>query len=379
MIHSLWTTASYLLPFALVLGVVVLVHELGHFLVGRWCGIRVEAFSLGFGRELWAYTDKHGTRWRIGALPLGGYVKFFGDADAASATDVSAAATMTEAERAQSFFAQPLWKRAATVAAGPFANFALAIVLFAGIFTLAGRPILAPRIDNVVVGSPAEAAGFKRGDLVLSIDGVAVESFSDMQRIVSAAADRPLAFVVARENDHVALTATPRAQDIVTPFGTAHGGMLGVSAAGGRENWRVRRYGPVEAVGEAFRETWFVIDRSGAYLGGLFIGRESTGQLSGPIRIAEVSGEVAKAGAAPLINLIAVVSISIGLLNLLPVPLLDGGHLLYYALEALRGRALPPRAQEFGFKIGLAFVATLMVIATYNDLSRLARAWFNPG
>ena len=378
-LHSLWTVGSYLLPFVFVLGIVVFFHELGHFLVGRWCGVKVDAFSMGFGPELAHYTDRHGTRWRLAALPLGGYVRFHGDASGASEPDFEAAAAMPESERAVSFFAQTVWKRAAVVAAGPIANFLLALVIFTGLFYFEGRQILTPRIESVIDGGRAAAAGFRKGDLVVSIDGERIEGFQDMQRIVSASAETPLHFVVERDGQQVQIVAAPERKDTKTPFGVNRAGVLGLAAGGGQQNWRTRSYSLPMAAVEAGRETWYVVSRTGAYLGGLFAGRESPEQLSGPLRIAEVSGEVAKSGMWPLFNLAAILSISVGLLNLLPVPLLDGGHLLDYGFEAARGKALTPRAQEFGFRIGMAFVATLMLVATYNDIVRLTRQWLNLG
>lgn len=369
----LWSVAAYIVPFIFVLSLVVFFHELGHFLVGRWCGVKVDAFSLGFGPELFHFTDRRGTRWRIGALPLGGYVKFHGDANGASMTDGAAAAAMSPEDRAVSFFAQNVWKRAAIVAAGPIANFILAIVIFTGIYFINGRALLAPLVDAVTAGSAAEAAGFLPGDLIVSIDGKKIESFEDMQRIVQTASDTALTFDVDREGKTVELVATPRRRDISTPFGTTRVGVLGVETRAKPENWRLQRYGLGESFIRATGETWYVVARTGSYLGGLVMGRESADQLSGPIRIAEVSGEMAKIGVAALLNLAAVLSISVGLLNLMPIPLLDGGHLFYYAVEAVRGRALNEKAQEFGFKVGLTLVAGLMIFATYNDILRLTR------
>ncbi|PNG28064.1 RIP metalloprotease RseP [Methylocella silvestris] len=369
----IWSAGVYIIPFIFVLSTVVFFHELGHFLVGRWCGVKVDAFSLGFGPELFAFVDRHGTRWRLAALPLGGYVKFHGDANGASMTDSAAAASMTPEDRAVSFFAQPVAKRAAIVAAGPIANFILAIVIFTGVFYVNGRAVLSPLVDAVSAGSAAEAAGFQPGDLIVSIDGKKIDSFEDMQRIVQVSSDAMLTFGVDRSGRTIELVATPRRRDVSTPFGTTRVGVLGVETRGKPDSWRVERYGLIESFGRATSETWYVVARTGSYLGGLVMGRESADQLSGPIRIAEVSGEMAKIGIAALLNLAAVLSISVGLLNLMPIPLLDGGHLFYYAVEAIRGRALNEKAQEFGFKVGLTLVAGLMIFATFNDILRLTR------
>lgn len=374
----IWSALTYIVPFIFVLSIVVFFHELGHFLVGRWCGVKVDAFSLGFGPELFAYTDRKGTRWRVAALPLGGYVKFHGDANGASMTDDEAAGSMSAAERSVTFFGQPVHKRAAIVAAGPIANLLLAVVIFAGAFYVYGRGVLLPRIDTVQAGSPAEVAGFKPGDMVLSVDGKPVESFNDLQRFVSAA-EGALTFRVDRSGREFDIVATPRRTEINTPFGKTRAAVLGISANGAPGNWSHKSYSLVESVELGFSETWFVIERTGSYLGGLIVGKESADQLSGPIRIAEVSGEMAKIGFAALMNLAAILSISIGLLNLMPVPLLDGGHLLYYAYEAVRGRALNQKVQEFGFRIGMTLVGALMIFATYNDVARIARQWLNLG
>jgi regulator of sigma E protease len=282
-------------------------------------------------------------------------------------------AAMPPAERAVTFFSQKVWKRAAIVAAGPLANFLLAIVIFTGIYNVHGRGILVPEIQKVATDSAAAAAGFEPGDTVISIDGVKIESFEDMQRIVQTSSDKALTFIVTRAGKEVALVATPRRRELKTSFGRTFTGVLGVEANASAANWHIQHYGIVDSARLACGETWFIIEQTGAYVGGLFTGRESTDQLSGPIRIAEVSGEMAKIGFAALLNLAAVLSISIGILNLVPIPLLDGGHLFYYAIEAVRGRALNEQIQQVGFKIGLTLVAGLMILATYNDILRLTR------
>ena len=369
----LYSLLGYVVPFLFVLTIVVFFHELGHFLVGRWCGVKVDVFSLGFGKELAGFNDRHGTRWRVAAVPLGGYVKFHGDANAASAPATVDLGAMPDAERAVTFAAQPVWKRAAIVAAGPIANFILAIAIFSASFYISGRPILIPKVETVVPGSAAARAGFQPGDLVLSIDGNRVDSFTDMQKVVSASSDIPLTFEVQRGKTDVTLTATPERKDVSGPFGASRIGVLGLTAAGKREDWKTETFTAPGAVKAAAGETWFVVDRTLSYIGGLFVGRETTAQISGPIRIAEVSGEVAKLGLGALINLAAFLSVSIGFVNLLPVPLLDGGHLMYYLIEAARGRPMSQKAQEIGFRFGLAIVSSLMIFATFNDVLRLVR------
>jgi len=371
MLDALYSTGIYVIPFIIVLTIVVFFHELGHFWVGRRCGIKVDAFSIGFGPELFAFVDKQGTRWRFALLPLGGYVKFHGDANGASMTDDAAVDAMPADERALTFAAAPIWKRAATVAAGPIANFILAIVIFAGVFYTLGRGVLTPRVDSVAAGSAAEVAGFQKGDLVLEIDGAKIGSFNDLQRIVTTSPDVALTFLVDRGGKALSLTATPRLKELDSPLGKSRVGLLGVQAGGKPEDWRTETYGIVDSFKIATQETWFVVRQTAGYLGGLAIGKESPDQLSGPAGLAQVSGEMAKLGVAALLNLVAILSISIGLLNLAPIPLLDGGHLLFYALEAVRGRALNERAQEIGFRIGIAVVGGLMVLATYNDIARL--------
>ncbi|MFG1400855.1 RIP metalloprotease RseP [Xanthobacter sediminis] len=364
---------GYVIPFLFVLTLVVFFHELGHFWVARRAGVRILTFSLGFGPEIAGFNDRHGTRWRLSAIPLGGYVKFYGDEDAASVPDQQALARMTPAERKESFFFQPVRWRAAIVAAGPVANFILAIVIFSFVFMAFGRPVSAPRVDQVSPGSAAEAAGFKPGDLVLEIDGDKVESFADMQRIVGIHAGQALTFRVERGGAEVSLKATPELKEVKDGFGNVHRtGLLGISRSLAEGDVTIHRYGPLEAVGMGVQETWFVVARTFDYLGGLIAGRESADQLGGPIRIAQVSGQVATFGIGALLSLAAVLSVSIGLLNLFPIPMLDGGHLLFYAFEAMRGRPLSARTQDIGFRIGLALVLMLMIFATWNDVLHIA-------
>ncbi len=364
---------GYLVPFLFVLTIVVFFHEFGHFLVARWCGIKVLVFSIGFGPEIVGFDDRYGTRWKISAVPLGGYVKFFGDENAASVPDHEAAARMNEAEKEVSFIHKPVGRRAAVVAAGPVANFVLAIVIFAAVFMTVGKQTTSARVDTVQPASAAQAAGFLPGDVVVAIDGTKIDNFSDMQRIVSVSAGETLKIEVERGGVHVTLKATPQLRELTDNFGNKHRlGVLGISRSMAPGDIKTQKMGPLQAIAEGARETWFVVDRTLSYIGGVFTGREAADQLGGPIRIAQVSGEVASVGFVALIHLTAVLSISIGLLNLFPIPLLDGGHLLFYAIEAIRGRPLSERAQEVGFRIGLAIVVMLMIFATFNDILRLA-------
>ncbi len=353
-----------LIPFLFVLTVVVFFHELGHFLVARWCGVKVKTFSIGFGPEIVGRHDRHGTRWRLAAIPLGGYVKFIDDVNAASAPDRAAAAVDG------SFQGKSVARRAAIVAAGPIANFILAIVIYTLLFSTLGKPIIAPVIDAVTVGSAAEEAGFKAGDKVVAIDGRPIESFTTMQRVVTRSAGLDLTVEVEREGQRLTLRATPRIGTVTDAFGNKQEvGLLGLQRRNGAIE--VVHLGPVEAVGEAVSETYDVIAGTLGYLGAIVAGRQSADQIGGPIGIAKVSGQAASLGIIPLINLAAVLSISIGLLNLFPIPLLDGGHLVYYAIEAIRGRPLSERAQDYGFRIGFAVVLMLMVLGTFNDIVRL--------
>ena len=367
---------GYLIPFLFVLTLVVFFHELGHFVIARRCGVRVLVFSIGFGPELFGFNDRHGTRWKVSAIPLGGYVKFFGDENAASVPDPAALAAMTEEDRRHSFIHQRVRARAAIVVAGPIANFLLAIVIFAALFMVFGKPSTSPRVDAVQPGSAAEIAGFKPGDLVLTINGRPIDSFTDMQQVVSTSAGEMLTFEVDRGGVRVTLKAVPALRESKDRFGNVHRiGVLGITRSPSPDDTHFQPVGPLKAFELGAQRTWFVVERTLSYIGGVISGREAADQLGGPIRIAQVSGQVASEGLPSLFSLAAVLSVSIGLLNLFPVPLLDGGHLLFYGIEAVRGKPLSERAQEVGFRIGLAIVVMLMIFATYNDILHLAAQW----
>ncbi|MDQ0457282.1 RIP metalloprotease RseP [Rhizobium paknamense] len=363
---------GYMLPFIVVLSLIVFVHEMGHYLVGRWCGIRVLAFSLGFGPELVGFNDRHGTRWKVSLIPLGGYVRFFGDADSSSKTDSSELDALTPEERAQTLGGAALWKRAATVAAGPIANFILAIAIFSITLGVLGKPVSDPVVAEVRADGVAAAAGVQPGDVLLALDGRSVKTFDDVVRYVSLRPDVSIAVTVKRGDEHLTLPMTPRRVTTTDRFGNkVEVGQIGIVTTQQSGNFRVEKLGPLEAVTEGVRQTGAIVSSTFDYLQGLVAGRMSADQLGGPIRVAQTSGQVATLGVAALMQLAAVLSVSIGLLNLMPIPVLDGGHLILYALEAVRGRPISAAAQEWAFKVGLAMILSLMVFATWNDISHL--------
>jgi regulator of sigma E protease len=365
-----WT--GWVIPFLFLLTLIIFVHEMGHFLVARWFGVRVEVFSIGFGRELLGFTDRRGTRWKLAAIPLGGYVKFLGDENAASLPDQAALERMNPEERKTSLPGQSVGRRAAIIAAGPIANFILAIVIFAAIFALFGKQTTTARVDAVQPDSPAAAAGLRPGDIVVAIDGREVESFSDMQRIVSANAGRTLELQIDRGGTPITIKATPTLRQGKDGAGNNYcHAVLGISRSMTPADVKVMPVNPLIAISLGAKETWFLIDRTFSFIGGLFAGRECADQLGGPIKIAQVSGQVAALGFVPLLQLAAVLSASIGLLNLFPVVPLDGGHLLFQAIEAIRGRPLSERSQEICFRIGFALVAMLMIFTVFNDTMQL--------
>jgi regulator of sigma E protease len=359
----------WIVPFLFVLTIIVLFHELGHYAVARLCGVKVSVFSLGFGRELLGFDDRHGTRWKLSAIPLGGYVKFYGDENAASVSSQATLAAMTEAERRQSFPGQPVGNRAAVAAAGPIVNFILAIVLFAGVALAFGKVTATPRIGGVEADSPAAAAGIKDGDLVVSIDGAKVENFDDVARIVGSNPGVPLTIVVNRSGALTTLTATPADHD--------HRGKLGIRSSNDPGEVVTKSVTPVEAVQLGAEQTWFIISGTLTAIHDVVVGKQSAGVIGGPIMIADLAGKVAKLGFDKLLSFTAMLSVSVGLFNLFPIPVLDGGHLLFCLIEAVQGRPLSERAQEVGFRIGLATIVMLMVFVLGNDLLRVVHNWFS--
>lgn len=355
---------GWIIPFLFLLTIVVCFHELGHYLVARFNGIRVLVFSIGFGPELVGFYDRHGTRWRISAVPLGGYVRFFGDENEASQpVDQSTLAAMTQEERRQSYAGQPVGARAAVAVAGPIANFIVAIVMFAGIFMAFGKPamvdgtqVLLPRVTAIQAGMPAEAAGFAVGDRIVAIDGNSIDSFDDIRRLIGASDGRPLTFDVDRGGSGATIK--------VAPIEKEGKWVLGISGG----DLKMEPVGLVEAVNAGAGQTWLIVENTLSYMRDLVLGRQSVEQLHGAIAIAQVAGEAARRGLDKLLFATAAVSVMIGLFNLFPIPMLDGGHLLFYAIEGVRGRPLSDRAQEVGFRIGLAIVLMLLIFTVFNDL-----------
>ena len=359
----------YVLPFIVILSAIVFIHELGHYLVGRWCGVGIDAFSIGFGPELFARVDSHGTRWRVGALPLGGYVKFHGDANAAS---MDVGSTDPSVDKARTLTAQPVQNRAAIVLAGPVANFLLAFLIFTGIFAGFGRVEHLARIGRVEANSPAAAAGFTAGDLVKSVNGEPIRSFEALQEATLMSTGLPMSFVVERDGHDVGLTATPKVSVVDQGvFGKRRMGHLGLASSASPNDVKVERCSLPTCLTWGASQEWFIVKATTAYVVGIFAGRESPDQVSGLIGAAQMAGEMAKISLWELFSLAAWFSVSVGFMNLLPVPLLDGGHLVFYAFEAALGRPLSQRTQEIGLKIGIVLVVMLLVFTTSHDILRL--------
>lgn len=353
--------------FLLLITPIVFFHELGHFLVARVFGVKIETFSIGFGREIFGWTDGYGTRWKISILPLGGYVRFLGDADAVGTPDREALSKLSDKERAKSFLMKPVYQRALIAAAGPITNFVLAVVIFSVLFATAGRLVVPARVDVVLPHSAAAAAGIRSGDRIVAVDGETVASYEDLTQILLNDGGRTIAVTLDRNGKSLTVDATPKLTQVTDRFGNKYRiGRLGIETRGGATQVR---YGPIGAVKAACEEVGSIVRLTFKSRNQLFAG--NTSQLSGVIGIAKLSGQVASESLLDLVGLAALISVSIGLVNLFPIPPLDGGYLLYYACEAVLGRPLGERAQDVGFRIGLAVVFGLMILATWNDLVRL--------
>jgi regulator of sigma E protease len=359
MLHSLTDLLRAPLAFVVVLGVLVFVHEFGHYLAARWQGVHVEAFSIGFGRALASWTDRRGTVWKVALIPLGGYVKLHGLEQLADVPEEVQAGW----QKGRTFHDKPLRARAIVIAAGPLANFLLAAVLFSLLFVAFGRGVVAPVVGEVLPHSAASAGGMENGDRVVAINGVAITEFEQIRRAVAVSPGRPLTLIVRRKGVDHTLQVTPETVVI-------DGRKIGILGVRGRAI-EYQRLSPWQAVPAGIAETLEVTRQTLVALWGMVAHHAGTSELSGPLGIAQLSGQVAALGFASLLSFVAVLSANLGLFNLLPIPVLDGGHLLFYAAEAVLGRPLPPRAQEYGFRLGLALLACLFFFATWNDLVRI--------
>jgi len=360
---------SYVVPFLVVLTIIVFVHEMGHYLVARWNGIAIQAFSIGFGPELIGFNDKRGTRWKLSAIPLGGYVRFVGDMNASSMPDEAFIERADPELSRQLFVNKNVWQRISVVVAGPVANIIFTLLVLYALLLGYGRYTIPAVLDTVPAESVAGQAGLAEGDRILSVDGFDVRGFEDFQRLIATAPERQVRITFERDGRTDTVTAVPQAVSTTDRFGNAHRiGRLGVTKNIEQSDVVLYRPDPIQAIGMTFEEVRFIVDRTVAFLGDFFVGRGDVEQLGGPVKVAKVSGEVASLGIVALINLMALLSLNIGIFNLLPIPMLDGGHLAYYLVEAARGKPLSQRVQEIGYRFGLAIVFTLMVFTLINDL-----------
>ena len=364
-----------ILTFLIGITILVFVHEFGHYIVARWCKVRVEIFSVGFGKEIFGWTDKNGTRWKIASIPLGGYVKMFGEGDSVvKDEDNQSEREMTEAEKKVSFYHKPLSHRAYIVAAGPAINFIFAILAFAILFFAVGVPTPVNEKQLSVVGSvlpdsPAYKSGFSRGDQILAINGNKIIYFGELKKIVEASAGKQLSVKILRGNEEKLLKVIPRATNVKIDGQYKKVGRLGITGDPG-EVVNVKQ-GFAEALVNGCVKTYEFSSRILVFVGNIFIGKESTSELGGILRIADISGKVADQGFANYISFLAILSINLGLINLFPIPMLDGGHLAFYFFEALRGRPLGEKTQEYGLRVGFALVIALFLFVTWNDFINL--------
>lgn len=392
--------------FIALLMIIVFVHEYGHFSVARLLGVKVDVFSIGFGKPIMKWIDRKGTEWRISWLPLGGYVKFFGDLNAASQGPAEAsekpvttqfpkpsdadeaASQMSAEERKVCFHFKPVWRRAAIVAAGPVANFVLAVAIFAALFMSFGRAVIEPVVGGVAEGSPAQEAGFLPGDRIVEVDGAPISDFAQLSDVVLVSGGSEMNVVVERDGARETIAVTPQRVESVDRYDNKiTRWQLGI-ASPGQDYVSFKKYGPFKAIGEGVGELGRILAMTVKYIGNIVLGKEDARQLGGPIKMAKYAGQSIQSGfddssyreppgfftklrasLVDFISLAAVVSVSIGFLNLLPIPVLDGGHLLYYAYEAVAGRPLGARAQAFGFRLGLVLLASLMIFVTWNDIN----------
>ena len=358
---------QYIFAFAILITVVVFVHEMGHYLVGKWCGIGVETFSIGMGKQIWGRYDKSGTLWRVALFPIGGYVKFKGDEDLSGKRDKNISTYHSD-----NFHSKSVWQKIATTAAGPVFNFILAIFIFAMIFIYKGETVVEPIVGEVLENSAANESGIKKGDLITNINGNEINSFNDIRNYIIDNPQNSLQITVFRDGSNVLLNVNPKIIIQKDRFGNEYKvGRIGIMAEQDPSYYQNKKYGIFSGLLRGIQETFSLITKILAYLGQLIIGRESVDQMGGPIKIIQVSGQVAEYGFIPLLGLIAAISVNLGVINLLPIPVLDGGHLLFYTYEIIFGKPINPKVQEYGMQIGVSLLIGLMIFVTILDISRL--------
>ena len=367
-IQYLPTAIQYFLAFALLITVVVFIHELGHYSVGRWCGIGVETFSIGMGKQIWGKTDKYGTLWRVAILPIGGYVKFYGDEDpSGKKSEVS-----ENIKDHMNFHNKSVWKKIATTAAGPLFNFILAIFIFSIIFFFRGESLVQPYVGQIVHESPAYNSGLEAGDEIIYADTKEILYFNDLRDYVLENPENEIELTVIRDGVEKKIFLTPEVISSKDRFGNDYSSArIGVIGSQNPEHIELKKYGLITSIYRGTYETYNLSAKILSYLGKLIAGRESIDQMGGPIKIIQISGEISNYGIIPLLALIAAISVNLGIINLLPIPVLDGGHLLYYSLEVVRGKPLSQKTQEIGMQIGMSLLIALMIFVTFLDISRL--------
>ena len=365
---------NYLIPFLILITVVVFIHEYGHYYFAKKYGVGVTDFSIGFGREIFGWNDKSGTRWKICWIPLGGYVKFFGDRNVFSQSEQQEIINQyQENERNKLFILKPLYQRSIIVVAGPLANFLLAIVIFVTINLFVGKDMTPAIIDEVQKDSPAFVAGMKKNDRIIYIDNKKIESILEVSTMINVSTSETINFLVLRDNEEISLFVKPNFVDVKDSLGNSvKRRMIGIKLASPLNNeFQKERLGPSKAVYYSLKEVWFVIVTSLNYIKEMIVGSADTSQLGGPIRIAKITGQVAEHGVIPFLSIMAYISISLGLINLFPIPMLDGGHLMFYLFESVLGKPLSQKTQEGFFRIGLFLLFSLMFFVTFNDLRDL--------
>jgi len=372
--ESIAALAQTILSFALIISVIVFIHEFGHYIIARACGVRVEIFSIGFGREIYGWTNRHGTRWKISLLPLGGYVKMFGDAGAASNADQEKINTMSAEEKAMSFHHKALWQKACIVAAGPVANFLLTIIVFTYFIFTTGLSSTAPVVGEVLPHSAAAVAGLEKGDRIISVDHQKMHRFNDISQSIMLNLGESVEIEYMRGKARHTVTLTPKITKEKDRFGNEHKRpLIGIKS----QKLTFNKVGFFPALGYAAQETYSLCRTSLSVLGQMLQGNRSAAELKGPLGIAKMSGEVTQTGSnwheilRSTLWFIALLSVNLGLVNLFPIPMLDGGHLMYYAVEALRGQPMAEKFQDYGFRVGFLLIASLMVFSLVNDVRQM--------